>query len=200
MKMKHTLTIILLFVGFTGISQSIVAWTPGYEIQLSDFQSPQTEISEKLSSATLYTGAYMDFGFHMTNAEFMFTKNFNSKVKTVFNKNAAVITAPDSLTARQLVNFGQYSFDLTELYARKFRKALYEQKSTFSDMSFFQSIFDELQEEMNAESTRVIKATDLGQEEDLLAEEHAKVLGQIEELPEFCSECKPPKKKKKKKN
>ena len=157
MQMKHTLSIILLFIGFTGVSQSIVAWTPGYEIQLSDFQSPQTEISEKLSSATLHMAARMDFGFHMNHAEFMFTKNFNSKVKTVFNRNAAVIVAPDSLTARQLVNFGQYSFDLTELYSRKFRKALYEQKSTFSDMSFFQSIFDELEEEMNAESTRVMK-------------------------------------------
>lgn len=140
----------------------------------------------------------MDFSFQMSSYEFMFTKNFNSKVKTSFNKKAAIITAPDSIAAYQLVNFGQYNFDLSEFYARKFRQKMYEQKGVFSEGSFFKPIFDQLQEEMNAESARVLKATNLGKEE-LLAQEHQQVLIRIRELSDFCFECKPPKKKKKKK-
>ncbi|MEM9338959.1 MAG: hypothetical protein AAGA66_09540 [Bacteroidota bacterium] len=140
----------------------------------------------------------MDFSFRMTTGQFMFTKNFNEKVSTTFNKDAAVITAPDTLTAQKLVDFGQYSFDLTELYARKFRKEMHEQKGAFSDVSFFQPIYQKLQQEMNAEAARVLKSTDLGRKTQLLKEEHQRVHSQIAVLSDFCKACKPLKKKKKK--
>ena len=106
----------------------------------------------------------MDFSFQMSAYEFMFTKNFNSKVKTTFNRNLAVITATDTLDGPlQLVKYAQFYFDLTELYTRKFRQELYEQKGAFSDVSFFQPIFNRLQEELQAENARVSKATDLEQ-------------------------------------
>lgn len=197
--MKQTLTLIFVLTFSLGFSQNIVEWTPEYKLKLSDFQSPQTEINSQLTTYSIFSGASMDFSFQMSTYEFMFTKNFNSKVKTVFNKNASVIIAPDSIIANQLVNFGQYSLDLTELYTRKFRKRIYEQKGAFSDVSFFQPIFNELQEEMNAESARVMKATDLGIEDELLQQEHQKILSEIEMLSDFCKECKPPKKKKRKK-
>lgn len=139
----------------------------------------------------------MDFSFQMSSAQFMFTKNFNTKVTTTFNRKAAVITAPDTTAAQQLVDFGQYSFDLTELYSRKFRKEMYEKKGAFSDANFFKPIYQELQEQMNAENARVLKETDLGMKSDLLKVEHQKVLSEIEILSDFCKECKPPKRKKK---
>lgn len=196
--MKILLTSILLLTLNSIFGQSIIEWSPDYKVELEDFQSPETEINEQLTSYSIFSGTNMDFSFHMTTGEFMFTKNFNSKVTTTFNKNAAVITAPDSVTAQELVNFGQYSFDLTELYSRKFRKKMYEQKGAFSDVSFFRPIHQELQEQMNAEAARVLKATHLGRESELLTEEHQKVLLQIAELSDFCKECKPPKKKKRK--
>lgn len=128
----------------------------------------------------------------------MFTKNFNSKVKATFNRNAAAITAIDTLTALQLVKYGQFYFDLTELYTRKFRKEMYEQKGAFSDISFFQPIFNRLQEELQTENARVSKATALGSEEELLKSEHQMVLQQIEQLSAFCMECEPPRRKKRK--
>ena len=192
------LSLILVSGASMGLCQSVFEWTPEYELQLADFQSPQTEINPELTSCSIFLGANMDFSFQMSNYEFMFTKNFNSKVSTTFNKNAAAITAPDLATAEQLVKFGQYSFDLTELYSRKFRKEMYELKGAFSNASFFQPIFKRLQEEMNAESARVLKATDLGRNESLLKQEHKQVILAIEALADFCKECKPPKRKKKK--
>lgn len=184
---------------YLGFGQSILEWSPDHKIQLEDFQSPQTEINENLSSYSIFPGAGMEFNFHMPTAQFMLTKNFNSKVTTTFNKDAAAIIAPDTITAQKLVKFGQYSFDLSELYSRKFRKEMYEQKGAFSDISFFQPIYAELQAQMNAALGGTLKLTDLGKKEELLEKEHQKVLVQLNELSDFCKECKPPKKKKIKK-
>lgn len=195
MKTFFTISIVLLSIN-AAYSQSIIEWSPSYQLGLSDFQSPQTEVNSALSNYSLYSGANMGFSFSMSNAEFMFTKNFNSKTKATFNRSGAIITAPDSALAQQLLSFSQYNFDLTELYTRKFRQQMYEQKGVFSDASFFQPIFMRLQEELNSESARVLKLTNLGEEKELLQLERQKVLTQIEELSDFCFSCKPPKRKK----
>jgi len=57
----------------------------------------------------------------MSNAEFMFTKNFNSKVNCEFHCNIASLIAPDTARAMNLLLFSRYAFDLAELYARKVR-------------------------------------------------------------------------------
>ncbi|RED95288.1 hypothetical protein [Marinoscillum furvescens] len=196
--MKFILVLILNLSATILFGQSVVEWAPTFELELTDFQSPQTEINESFKSYSLYSGANIDFSFHMTTGQFMFTKNFNSKVATTFNRSAAVLTAPDSLTAHQLLNFGKYSFDLTELYARRFRKELNECKGAFSDVSFYKPIYEEIQANMNEEHARVLKQTDLGRKSDLLQMEHQQVLSEIEILSDYCKTCKPPKKKKQK--
>ncbi len=195
MKTYYILSLVLLTFN-SALGQSVIEWSPNYQLHLNDFQSPQTEINSELNSYSIYSGANIDFSYSMSNIEFMFTKNFNNKAKTVFNRNTAVITAPDSSIVQQLLSFGQYNFDLTELYTRKFRQQMNEQKGVFSDASFFQPIFMKLQEELNAESARVFKITNLGKEKELLQLEHQKVLAQIQELSDYCYTCKPPKKKK----
>ncbi len=195
MKTFFTLALVILCISFT-YSQSTLEWSPNYQLQLSDFQSPQTEIDGELKTYSIYSGANIDFSFSMSIVEFMFTKNFNNKAKTVFNKKAAVIIAPDSAIVQQLLSFGQYNFDLTELYTRKFRKQMNEQKGIFSDPIYFQPIFMKLQEELNSESARVLKLTDLGKQKEMLQIEHQKVLAQIETMSDFCFTCKPPKKEK----
>ncbi|MEM6829709.1 MAG: hypothetical protein AAF551_04275, partial [Bacteroidota bacterium] len=101
--MTRYLLLLLFVYSLTPLcSQSIVEWSPDYKIKLADFQSPQTEINNKLTSYSIFSGANMDFSFRMTTGQFMFTKNFNEKVSTTFNKDAAVITAPDTLIAQKL--------------------------------------------------------------------------------------------------
>ena len=195
--MKLLFTIILGLAFSIGFSQTISNWEPEYKLSLADFKSPQTEINEELTNYSILIGTNMNFDFHMSTYQFMFTKNFNSKVKVTLNKNASVIIAPNLLIAQYLIKYGQYNFDLTELYARKFRKEMYLQKGAFSDVSFFQPILKKIQEKMNAENARVLKATDMGKKEKLLKEEHEKILLEINTLSDFCLECKPPKKKKK---
>lgn len=196
--MRLLFTIILIFGFSIGFSQSVSNWSPEYELSLTDFKSPQTEINEELTNYSISLGISLYFDIHMSTYQFMFTKNFNSKVKVIFNKNASIISAPNLLVAEYLIKYGQYNYDLSELYARKFRQQMYLEKGTFSDVTFFQPIFEKIQEKMNAENARVIKVTDLGKKENLLKQEHEKVLIEIDALSDFCFECKPPKKRKNK--
>ncbi|MGC1515238.1 MAG: hypothetical protein WA810_06645, partial [Maribacter sp.] len=175
--------------------QESMQWKPDYTLQLSDYQSPQTEINPEFTSFSIYSGSKIDFSFTMNSVSYMFTKNFNDKVRAVFHKNLAVLIAPDSLTAQQLLRFGQYDFDLVELYSRKIREKIYHEKGAFTNSNFFEPIFDALQEEMNTVSAHVFKATEFGKDSLLLEKEHEKVLRRLRELDDFCANCKPRKSK-----
>lgn len=196
--MKRPFGILLLcLLTHSSFSQLIIDWSSDYELTLADFQSPQTEINAEMTSYSIIGGPSMTFDFQMSSYEYMFTKNFNSKVNCTFDRGAAIINAPDSLLAQQLVNFSQFSFDLCELYSRKFRSELYDKKGVFSNFSFFQPIFDQLQRELNEENSRVLKATNFGEDMGILKLEHDQVIRQMELLADFCKDCKPPKRKKK---
>jgi hypothetical protein len=187
----------ILFSVFTTFifSQNTIDWSSQYQLQLSDFKSPATQIGS-VNIYSLFSGASLDFSFYMTNAEFMFTKNFNLKVNCSFNRDGASLVAPDSLFAFEFLNFARFHFDLTELYARKFRKKLFEEKGAFSDVNFFRPIYDQIQQELITRHSNAVKLTDLGRNKEKLLELHNEVLQEIEVLSEFCKNCKPSKKKK----
>jgi hypothetical protein len=132
----------------------------------------------------------------MSNIEFMFTKNFNSKVSSTFKRDAASIIATDTVNAKHLLDFAQYEFDLSELYARKLRKDLYMNKGAFSDISFLQPLYDAIQKEYVEEHDIASNKSDLGQNEKMIKELDSDVLKRIQELSDFCKNCKPPKNKK----
>jgi len=175
--------------------QNTIEWDGNYHLQLSDFQSPTTQVGQS-NFCSLHTASEMGFAFYMSNAEFMFTKNFNSKVNCTFQRDAASLVAPDSLTAMDLVNFARYEFDLSELYARKFRKKLFEEKGAFSDIGFIQPIYDSIQRDLTERHTVAGRLCDLGRDKEKLRVLHQEVLEEIKQLSDFCKTCKPPKKKK----
>ncbi|PBQ32197.1 hypothetical protein CNR22_10575 [Sphingobacteriaceae bacterium] len=173
----------------------MLAWDKNYQLQFSDFQSPATQVGQG-SNYSIYSTASFDYSFYMLQAEFMFTKNFNSKVNCSFQRNASSIVAVDSTMAYQLLNFGRYSFDLAELYARKFRKKIYEEKTAFSDVSFCKPIYEEMSQALNTQHAFAARQCDLGRNEEKLKQLHGEILKEIEMLSDFCKTCKPPKKKK----
>lgn len=187
---------ITLFVCLSLSAQDKILWSPDVTLQLSDFKSPQTEIDSKLNYYTIYSGVLMEFGFQMISYQFMVTKNFNSTIKCSYSPFIASLVAPDSAMAEKLLKFERYTFDLTELYARKFRKEAYESKSMFSDFNFVQPIFDRLRAELDTEKNRVWKATIAKDNLELLEVENNKVREEINLMTDFCMECKIQKKKK----
>jgi hypothetical protein len=193
------MTRIITFIFLISINllkgQNTIEWDGIYQLKLSDFQSSTTQVG-KGNIYSIYPAATMAFSFFMTNAEFMFTKNFNSKVNCSFNPAASSLIAPDSSTAADLVNFARYYFDLSELYARKFRKKLYEEKGVFSDINFFKPIYDGIQKEFSERYIIAGTQSDMGRNKEKLNELHQEVLKEINQLADFCKMCKPPKKKK----
>lgn len=186
-----------LFCTFTASAQAILEWNSDYKLTLEDFNSVEIEPSSTLYSLTSPAG--LDFSFYMTNYEFMFTKNFNSKVRCVFNTELAHITSPNEEISESLLAFAQYHFDLAELYTRKFRKEIFENKGAFSSVEFFQPIYTEINKELAARHSQAGKLTEYGIREAELQKLHLEVMEEIEALASFCKTCKPPKVKKEKK-
>lgn len=194
--MKHAFILTILILSKSINGQNAIDWDGSYQLQLSDFQSSATQIGGT-TMYSLHSASSLDFSFYMSNAEFMFTKNFNSKVNCSFNRSAASLVAPDTLIANDLLGFARYEFDLSELYARKLRKRLFEEKEAFSDANFFKPVYEEIQREFTERHTIAGKLTDLGRNREKLQEIHQEVLNEIEQLSDFCKKCKTPKKKNK---
>jgi hypothetical protein len=194
--MKKAILFFLMIQALAINAQNSIEWDGIYQLQLSDFQSEATQIGSELSITSIHAASSLDFAFMMNNVEFMFTKNFNSKVNCSFQRDSGSLIAPDSITANKLLDFARYEFDLSELYARKLRKEIYEKKGTFSDISFLKVMYDQIQTEYTEAHAIAAKTTNLGLETAKLAALQAEVLTQIDNLPDFCKSCKPPKKKK----
>ena len=192
--MKKIIIIAFLLIAVQINAQNAIEWDGKYQIQLSDFKSKATQIGN-VSSNSIQTASGLNFSIQMSNVEFMFTKNFNSKVSSTFKRESASIIATDTITAERMVKFAQYEFDLSELYARKLRKDLYANKGTFSDISFLQPLYDAIQKDYVEEHGEASKKTNLGQKKDILIKLNDAVLLRIQELSDFCKTCKPPKKK-----
>lgn len=195
--MKLRLFLLLLCSSTLALAQeNRVDWRPGYPIGMVDFQGANTSVGTGTEKLLLQSGVGLDFGFQMSNFEFMATRNFNSKVSCYLQRDAAILTAPDSVQAARLLRLAAFDFDLSELYARKIRKELFENKKTFSKSSFFQPYFDTMIAERNKVSARMYRDSDFGAVEEVLGKEHAAVTKEIEALAEFCKDCKPSKKRK----
>ena len=186
---KELLCVILIGFFNTVDAQNFIDWDGKYVLQLSDFKSPATQIGGTTVSR-INSSAGISFSYQMSVAEFMFTKNFNSKVNCRFQPDGAALIAPDSLTAEDLLSYARYEFDLSELYARKFRKRMYEEKAAMSDANFANAIFEEIQNELVARAAVDANATEVGREKQKLAELHLQVKSEIETLADFCKSCK----------
>ncbi|WP_110346260.1 hypothetical protein [Flavobacterium hydrophilum] len=192
---KKLLFIVSILFCINSYSQNEINWDGKYQLKISDFQSPSTKVGDvKVNNFMMVIGA--DLNFAMSNIEFMFTKNFNSKINNTFKRESSSIIAVDDKNAQAMVYLGQYGFDLSELYARKLRKKIFEEKRTLSDISFLKPLYYENQKELNELISKTSNETNLGSEKDKLEKLHEQVLKEIEELSDFCKECKTPKKNK----
>jgi len=194
-KLKKRITIIILLISSITFAKNDINWDGKYQLQLTDFKSPATQIG----NTTVYSINFpsgIGFSFSMSNVEFLFTKNFNSKVDNIFKPKASSLVAPDETIANDLKDFANFQFNLSELYARKFRKRLFEEKGAFSNVTFFKPIYDEIQNEFSERITIAGKETDLGRNKEKLKLLNEQVVTEIQELNTFCKECKVSKKKK----
>ena len=112
--------------------------------------------------------------------------------------DASVLVAQNKTQVENMIHLTKFDFDLSELYARKIRKELHQNKKTLSKGTFFRKYYEEMIAQRNERSSRVYAETELGKDKELLEKEHEVVKEEIEKYSDYCFECKPPKKRRKK--
>ncbi|WP_420151234.1 hypothetical protein [Spirosoma sp.] len=172
------------------VAQDVIEWSPTYRLTKADFQLKPSNAG---NGQRYYAACQMDFSYRMSNYEFMFTKNFNRFSRAIFNRKASWMDE-GPLTDR-LLDMAQLDFDLVELYTRKIRKRMYEEKRAFSNGDFYQQAINELQRLYSERLAQIVRDTDGGQSEVRTREIHEQIVREINELDEYCKECKPAKKK-----
>jgi hypothetical protein len=123
MAKNFLLTILLL--NFTGVSSfgqvndNYLLWSADYKLTVEDF-AIKTKLVETTPSFAQFSLDYQVSGF-----DFL-TKNFNKKVRNNFIRSASWIDT--TIDFSRPLRYQQTLFDLCEIYARQFRKALKENK------------------------------------------------------------------------
>jgi hypothetical protein len=188
---KFLLTLTLLLIGFTSFSQAKTEWKDGYQLSVLDFRADPPKNREE-QGQTYYLAANLDFSYVTSSYESMRTKNFNKFVTAYF--------IPDSSWLQQgegteiMLKYAQMDFDLLELYARKYRKRLFEEKNALSNPGFFQQAHDKIMAEMTKRHREMQNA--VAESDAKGAAYHEQILKEIGALAEFCKACKPVKKNK----
>lgn len=192
--MKKLLTLCLLCFGLNLIAQTRIEWTPSLIIDESSFQAKPPAMPDD-GMQQYYFSCNYELNFQMLNLQFTFTKNFNAYVEAFYAPSLSWKEAGDM--DEQLFLMSNLQFDLVELYARKCRKRMYESKKVSSNVGFFSVIVDQINDEYTREmaliNSEVVSSTDPN---TYLRQKNDEVNTRIEELFEFCKQCKPTKKKK----
>lgn len=114
-----TLTIGLFINGFSQDNSDYLLWSSSYKLTTDDFGIKKNDKNSGLSFAQ-FSMEYSVNGF-----DFM-TKNFNQKVKNTIIKPASWIDTTQNVDLS--LRYQQTLFDIAEIYARRFRKELRENR------------------------------------------------------------------------
>lgn len=99
-------------------------WSATRKLTVEDF------LIKTKSLETTSSFAQFSFDFQVNGFDFM-TKNFNKKVKNYIIKSASWIDT--TVNVSQVLVYQQTLFDLSEIYARKLRKALRENRKKIAN-------------------------------------------------------------------
>lgn len=188
--MKLLLCIVLLAtISVNG--QVTMDWREDLELKLSDFASPNTEINPELDKYSIHAGVSLAMAYNMTGMEYALKRNLNKVVNAIFDPESAYIIAPTDTLAQQLLAFANLQFDLAELYARKIRKDIFEQKKFFSKNELIREVFNKKSKEFNVINAQLANRLELGINSELTQQEHLRIQKEIEALDAFCFQCNP---------
>ncbi|AWW29985.1 hypothetical protein DN752_07520 [Echinicola strongylocentroti] len=189
--MKKLLALLAITtLSFSVFAQQKIEWEQDLKLGKEYFQgeaptTPKTGIQE------YYLSANMDFSYAMGTYEFLFKKNFNKYVNVSISPHHSWMQ--DGEYTDQLLAYAQLQFDLLELYARKFRKSLYENKKAFSDSNFANELYAQIGNDYSLHLSKL--KSDLVANPQNISQHQLAIDTAIIELDQFCKDCKPKKKK-----
>ncbi len=189
---KLWLTCLLLPIGFSSYGQEKVDWSAGYTMDTSDFRGKVPYMEEDYVQR-YYLASQLGFSYQMNSYQFAFTKNFNKYIEVYFKPSSSWIERGEQTDL--LLAMASLDFDLAELYARKFRKSIYENKKLVSSTQLFQEEFEKVSNtysDRRAQMMSEVMASSMPHETLASYRQHVNL--EILTLEEFCKACKPKKK------
>lgn len=193
MILKYIVIGLILIHSSLAFSQEKVEWSDEIEITLNSFKANLPDLAEDNLQEYSFAISY-EFNFQMLSLQFVFTKNFNNYVSAYYVPDLSWIEEGE--LTDQLLLMANLDFDLVELYARKFRKRMFESKNATSNSDFYTKIHNEVnQEYMNQQSVIQSNLSSIDNVNEYLRKESIAVNNEIVELEEYCKSCKPKKKK-----
>lgn len=84
--MRSILILLVLFLNQFAFSQNNIEWEDSVVITLDDFESTASRVDLELKTYSCRAALNIDFYYQMSSIEFMFTKDFNSKIAATFQK------------------------------------------------------------------------------------------------------------------
>ena len=124
--MRKKLLLVILIIPGTSLfvegqqNDGYLLWSASHKLSVDDF-AIKTQQVETTPSFGQFTVDYQVNGF-----DFL-TRNFNKRVRNYFIRSASWIDT--SINVNQSLTYQQTLFDICEVYARRFRKALRENRS-----------------------------------------------------------------------
>lgn len=174
--------IIGLFMNYSVVGQSTNShekiWSSTDRLSESDFQL-NVETSNSNPCFAQFSMNYSVSGF-----DFL-TKNFNKKVKNVMYMNASWLSKEAS-DKQNLIRFQQILFDLSEIYARKFRKRLLANKSKIAKgVQIVEILNNEITKEFTEERAMFEKEVNGGTNIEIYEKWEKKIESELNQLNEF---------------
>lgn len=189
--LRKIIPCLLLLLTQRVVGQQKVEWKEGYVLSTTDFEMPPPQNSMRGYQRYYFAGR-LDYTYGTNRFEFSIPRNFNKAVSVYFYPSSSWLET-GQLTGL-LLQEAQLDFNLLELYARRFRKKLYETKGVTYDTKLFQKIYEDLMAEFTKERAEMFGIIDGS--ETRTQKYNEKVLEGIAQLSEYCKECKPSKNKK----
>ena len=155
--------------------ESYFTWNENKKLNWNDFQGK----SIKNTAEAAMTSSSVEFTY--------FTKGSQIRWEVKAKYFPKLSWSKKSSHSDYILQHEQLHFDITELYARLFRKRLEENVKTSKDIQMLNSIGKDIVREWQQEQSAYDKETKHSMDEEKQVEWNSNVLERLEELKEFAS-------------
>jgi len=181
--------LLIFFVTTSAFAQNILQegqkrWNKNQKLTINDFKIKiSDENSDAVYSQFMILHAIRGFDF--------MKKNLNRKIENIFLGTASWIDTTKVNKIEKQIEFQQMQFDISEIYARKFRKRVLQNKKKIKKgFNIISQINNNIITEFSLERLELVKETQGGRDEQKLLEWKEKIASELDDLNEFRFENK----------
>jgi hypothetical protein len=175
---KFLIATFLIF--FISKDSSTLSWDHDYRLEWSDFIGVPTQGTTTV--AVTASGISFSFSIRTTNTRLL---NYNYSVKAHFYPEQSWYIKERATP--NVLNHERLHFDITELFARKFRQRIESTNFTMDINAQMEAIHKEVQEELKAMQYRYDTETSNSQDIQIQNDWQTKIIVQLNELVHYSS-------------